>query len=124
MGSSWSKPSREAMPDRYVPFIKWSIYIPFLIMEKFGELAEPAMFWNVSQCWILDTCRTICQLILFHEKINLTIVEEQFRKELKFCRLELWAVEQTLRKILWSCRTGAGERSSSPGPPQAFLGFR
>jgi hypothetical protein len=22
MGSSWSKPSREAMPDRYVPFLK------------------------------------------------------------------------------------------------------
>ncbi len=46
------------------------------------------------------------------------------RKNLIFCRLEQWAVEQTLRKILWSCRTGAGERSSSPGPPQAFPGFR
>jgi hypothetical protein len=26
MGSSWSKPSREAMPDRYVRFIKWSFH--------------------------------------------------------------------------------------------------
>jgi hypothetical protein len=41
-----------------------------------------------------------------------------------FCRLEQWAAEQTLRKILWSCRTGAGERSSSPGPLPAFPEFR
>jgi hypothetical protein len=61
-------------------------------------------------------------LILFHQKTK-TIVEEQYRKEF-FVRPEQWAVEQTLRKISWSSRTGAGERSSNPGPPLVFPGFR
>jgi hypothetical protein len=61
--------------------------------------------------------------IIPSKKLKLLLRNNKGKNQI-ICRLEQWAVEQTLKKILWSCRTGAEERSSNPGPPLAFPGFR
>jgi len=138
MGSSWSKPSSEAMPDRYFPFIKCSLHVQ-IVMEK---------VWR--PCWTSNVLKCFSMLNIGKMENNFSFCIIPPKKLLwrnntgkHFIFLKTGAVgggadfEEDIvelqdrgRREVQQPRATSGlpriqVRSSNPGPPQqAFPGFR